>query len=39
VLVERLPRIQTDQTATLLKVPAADAVEVMCGIARKMASL
>ena len=29
VLVERLPRIATDQTATLLKVASADALEVL----------
>ena len=38
-LVERLPRIDTDQTATLLKVPAANALEVLYGIARKLATL
>jgi NAD(P)-dependent dehydrogenase (short-subunit alcohol dehydrogenase family) len=32
VRVERLPRILTDQTATVPPVPAADPVEVMAGI-------
>jgi acyl dehydratase/NAD(P)-dependent dehydrogenase (short-subunit alcohol dehydrogenase family) len=37
VLIERLPRVRTDQTATLLQVPAADGFEIMCEIARRLA--
>ena len=39
VLVERLPRIRTDQTATLVEVPAADALTTMAGVARRLAAL
>jgi acyl dehydratase len=34
VIVERLPRIRTDQTSTLLPVPAKDALEVMLPLVR-----
>ena len=36
VVVARLPRVATDQTATLVTVPAADAVETMLPIVREM---
>jgi hypothetical protein len=37
VTVERLPRLPTDQTATLMNVATADPVAVMLGICRRMA--
>jgi acyl dehydratase/NAD(P)-dependent dehydrogenase (short-subunit alcohol dehydrogenase family) len=39
VLVQRLPRVATDQTATLVAVSAADAVETMLPIVREMQAL
>lgn len=39
VLVERLPRTLTDQTATLAAVDAADAVDVMLPIVRRLSRL
>jgi len=39
VVVKRLPRIATDQTATLLAVPAADALETMLPIVRELHAL
>lgn len=36
VVIERLPRILTDQTATVMPVPAADAADVMLPIIRRM---
>ncbi len=36
ILTARLPRLPTDQTATLMKVGAADPAEVIMGICRKM---
>lgn len=38
IVVERLPRMHTDQTNSFLEKKAADAHEVMLGIARKMDS-
>lgn len=39
VLVERLPRTETDQTATVLPMAAAPAADVMMPIVRRMAEL
>jgi NAD(P)-dependent dehydrogenase (short-subunit alcohol dehydrogenase family) len=39
VLVERLPRIRTDQTATLLNIPAAEASEILLGTVRRLAAI
>ena len=36
VVVQRLPRILTDQTSTIIQVPTNDAVEVMLPIIRQM---
>jgi NADP-dependent 3-hydroxy acid dehydrogenase YdfG len=36
IIVERLPRIRTDQTSTLLPVPAEDGLEVMLPLVRRM---
>jgi hypothetical protein len=38
LVVRRLPRIATDQTATLFRYPAADALGVMLEIIRNLAS-
>ena len=38
IIVERLPRIRTDQTSTLLPVPAGDALQVMLPLVRRMES-
>ena len=39
VLVERLPRLRTDQTTTLLKTAAADPLDAMREVARKLHAL
>jgi acyl dehydratase len=36
IVVERLPRIRTDQTSTLMEVPAEDSVSVMLPIVRRV---
>ena len=36
VIVERLPRIETDQTSTLIDVPTADPVPIMIDVCRRM---
>jgi MaoC like domain/short chain dehydrogenase len=36
ILVERLPRVPTDQTTTLLAVPAEDAAQIMLPILRRL---
>lgn len=36
IIVERLPRIRTDQTSTLMPVPAEDALDVMLPLVRQI---
>jgi hypothetical protein len=36
IIIERLPRIRTDQTSTLMPVPAEDALDVMLPLVRRM---
>jgi len=36
ILIDRLPRIKTDQTSTLMEVPAEDALQVMLPLVSRM---